>query len=93
MFIEAVQARWFSLLDERDFVGNQSGRVIVQFRLHNDGRISNVSIVNSTVGDLLSWFCQRAVSDPAPYQPFPPDLRRLLNTEYREIRFTFYYNQ
>ena len=40
MFIEAVQSRWLSLLDERDFVGNQAGKVIVEFRLHHDGRIT-----------------------------------------------------
>lgn len=93
LFIEAVQSRWFSLLDERDFVGNQSGKVVVEFRLHHDGRISNLNIVSATVNEMLSWFCQRAVLDPAPYRPFPPDLRRMLNSDYREIRFTFYYNQ
>ncbi len=93
MFIEAVQSRWFSLLDERDFVGNQTGRVVVEFRLHEDGRITDISIVEASVSELLSWFCQRAVLDPAPYHPFPSDLRRMLNADYREIRFTFYYNQ
>jgi len=93
MFIEAVQSRWFSLLDERDFVGNQSGRVVVEFRLHQDGKITHLNIVAATVGEMLSWFCQRAILDPAPYQKFPPDLRRAMDKDYREIRFTFYYQQ
>jgi hypothetical protein len=92
-FIMAVQARWFSLLDERNFVGNETGKVVVEFRLHQDGRITDIRVSDSQVSELLSWFCQRAVLDPAPYKPFPSDLRRLMDSEYREIRFTFYYNQ
>lgn len=92
-FIMAVQARWFSLLDERDFVGGEAGRVVVEFRLNHDGRITALRVVESEVSEVLSWFCQRAVLDPAPYRPFPSDLRRMLNHDYREVRFTFYYNQ
>ncbi|HTG43219.1 MAG TPA: cell envelope integrity protein TolA [Verrucomicrobiae bacterium] len=93
LFIAAVQARWFSLLDERDFAGAQSGKVLVEFRLHQDGRITNLSVINSDVSEILSWFCQRAILDPSPYRPFPTDLRREMDRDYREIRFTFYYNQ
>jgi len=92
-FIMAVQARWFSLLDEREFVGSQAGKVTLDFRLNQDGRITDLRVAESQVSELLSWFCQRAVLDPAPYKPFPADLRRVMNADYREIRFTFYYNQ
>lgn len=92
-FILAVQARWFNLLEEREYVGSQSGRVVLEFRLTQDGRITEMRVVASEVSEILSWFCQRAVLDPAPYRPFPIDLRRLMKTDYREIRFTFYYNQ
>ena len=93
MFIEAVQARWYSLLDEREFVGGEAGKVVVEFKLNYDGRITALRVVESEVTEVLSWFCQRAVLDPAPYRPFPSDLRRMLNHDYREVRFTFYYNQ
>ena len=93
LFIEAVQSRWFNLLEERDFVGSQAGRVVVEFRLHQDGRITDLTVVEASVSELLAWFCQRAILDPSPYRPFPSDLRRMMNADYREIRFTFYYNQ
>ena len=93
MFIEAVQARWFNLLDERDFVGGQAGRVVLEFRLNHDGRITALRVVESDVDEILSWLCQRAILDPAPFRPFPSDLRRMLSHDYREVRFTFYYNQ
>jgi hypothetical protein len=93
MFIQAVQARWFSLLDERDFAGGQAGKVVLEFRLNHDGRITALRVVESDVDEILSWLCQRAILDPAPYRPFPSDLRRMLNNDFREVRFTFYYNQ
>ena len=93
MFIEAVQARWYSLLEERDFVGGEAGKVVVEFRLNHDGHITALRVVESEVNEVLSWFCQRAILDPSPYRPFPSDLRRMLNHDYREVRFTFYYNQ
>jgi hypothetical protein len=92
-FIAAVQARWYSLLEEREFVGNQSGKVALEFRLNKDGRITNLRVGETEVTEMLSWLCERAVLDPAPYAPFPPDLRALLKNDYREIRFTFIYNQ
>jgi len=92
-FIAAVQARWFSLLDQRDFVGNSSGKVVLEFRLNKDGRILDMRVSESTVPEFLSWLCQRAVLDPAPYMAFPADLRRLYSGDSRDIRFTFYYNQ
>ena len=93
MFIEAVQARWFNLLDEREFAGGQSGKVVLEFRLNHDGRITSLRVVESDVDEILSWFCQRAILDPAPFRAFPSDLRRMLSHDYREVRFTFYYNQ
>ena len=91
-FIAAVQSRWFNLLDSRDFVRNQTGKVVLDFRLHQNGRISDMRVLENDVTETLSYVCQRAVQDPAPYQPFPSDLRRLLPVDYREVRFTFYYN-
>jgi outer membrane biosynthesis protein TonB len=92
-FIAAVQARWFNLLDERTFAGSQSGKVVVEFNLNRDGRITEMRVVESEVSETLSWVCQRAILDPAPYRPFPPDLRRMLQRDFRPVRFTFYYNQ
>lgn len=91
-FIAAVRARWFSLLDERDFVRNYSGKVVLEFRLNYSGHIAEIKVVENEVSETLSWICQRAVQDPSPYAPFPNDLRRMLGADYREVRFTFHYN-
>lgn len=91
-FIAAVQARWDTLLRDRDFVRNQAGRVVIDFKLGKDGRILDMKVAENEVNDTLSWLCQRAIRDPAPYAPFPSDLRRLLAADYRDVRFTFYYH-
>jgi hypothetical protein len=91
-FIAAVQSRWFGLLEQRAFVGNQTGKVVLDFRLHQDGRITDMHVQEAEVNETLSYICERAVQEPAPYQKFPSDLRRLLPNDYREVRFTFFYN-
>jgi len=91
-FIAAVQARWFALLDEHDSTRGQAGRVVLDFRLTEDGRITNMRVASNEVGETLGWLCQRAVLDPAPYAAFPPDLRRMLRHDYRDVRFSFLYS-
>ncbi len=91
-FIAAVQARWYTLLEQRNVVRNQTGKVVVDFQLSKDGRIMEVNVSKNEVNDTLAWICQRAILDPAPYAAFPSDLRRLLNSDIREVRFTFFYN-
>jgi outer membrane biosynthesis protein TonB len=91
-FIAAVQQRWFDILEERDYVHGRSGKVVLRFNLYYDGRITNMEVADSTVGELLALVCQRAVMDPAPYDVWPSDLRRLAKSNYREVQFTFFYN-
>lgn len=92
LFIAAVQKRWFDLLEERDYVQGRSGKVVLRFNLYYDGRITNLEVSESSVGELLAIICQRAVLDPAPYAPWPTDLRRLAKSNFREVQFTFFYN-
>jgi hypothetical protein len=64
----------------------------VEFNLTSDGRVTDLKVTENSVTDILALMCQRAVQDPAPFAPWPNDLRRLVGKEYREVRFTFYYN-
>jgi hypothetical protein len=90
-FIEAVTQRWYDLLDNRQFARDRSGKVVLQFHLNYDGRISDMDVRQNTVGDMLGYVCQKAVMDPAPYAKWPTDMRVMMDTDYREITFTFYY--
>ena len=90
-FIAAVQQRWYDLLDSSQFA-QRSGKVVLEFRLTYDGRIVDLKVGDSEVGEILSLLCQRAILDPAPYARWPDDMRRMIGNNYREVTFTFYYN-
>jgi hypothetical protein len=92
VFISMVQACWYQSLDEINYVGDRRGKVVVTFRLHFDGRISEVKVVEDSVGDMLSLLCQRAVLKPSPFPPWPRDMRQIVGNNYREVRFSFYYD-
>lgn len=88
--IAAIQRRWYDILEESN-LPTRTGRVVIEFHLHADGRITNLKVVDEDVGDILAVYCRRAISDPAPFAPWPGDMRRQVGKEFREIRFSFFY--
>ena len=90
-FIEAVTQRWYDLLDSRQFAMDRTGKVTLRFHLNYDGSIADMKVLGNTVGDVLGYVCQKAVTDPAPFAPWPGDMRRMIGENYRVITFTFYY--
>lgn len=96
MFIGLVQSRWYQLLDNNQYMMDRRGKVSLTFRLHFDGRISQMEVAENTVGDMLSLLCQKAVLDPAPFPKWSAEMRRQIQnqggTEYRDVKFTFYYD-
>ncbi len=88
--VEAISQRWYTLLDEREYASDSRGKVVLQFRLHYDGRITDMNVSENTAGEVLGFLCQKAVLDPAPFAAWPSDMRRMLG-EVRNIQFTFYY--
>jgi len=89
-FIEAVQQRWYDLLDAHDFVQGHRGHVTLDFILNYDGRITDMNIIENDVGEMLGLLCQKAILDPAPFSAWPSDMRRMLGDS-RRLQFTFYY--
>ena len=89
-FIAAVQQRWYDLLDSQGFA-QRSGKVVLEFHLLYDGRITEMKMMDNEVGEVLGLICERAIKDPAPYGKWPDDMRRMVEKPYREVKFTFYY--
>jgi hypothetical protein len=90
--IAAVQQRWYDLLNEKGYQNYQPGKVVVQFVLNYDGRITDMKVIENTVTETLSLLCQKSVLDPAPFDKWHRDMRMMIGKDFREIKFTFYYN-
>ena len=88
-FIDAVRDRWYQLLENISV--NGVGKVVVEFRLLPDGRVTDLKMTVNEVSDVLGLICQRAIFDPAPYRPWPLEMRRDIPKDYRDVTFTFYY--
>lgn len=91
-FIDAVASRWYDLLDNMSYDGYRRGQVVVQFDLNYDGRITNLKVVENTVTGILATLCEKAVSDPSPFEKWPREMRLTVGKDSREIKFTFHYN-
>lgn len=91
LFINAVSDRWYALLEDRQYASDARGRVALQFKLHHDGRITEMNVVENTVSETLSLICQKAVLDPAPFEKWSSEMRLRMNENFRRIQFTFYY--
>ena len=89
--IDVIQNHWYDLLNERRYALDNRGKVVLQFVMHPDGRVTEMNMSENTAGDVLGYICEKAVLDPAPFQPWPIEMRRMIG-ENRPIQFTFYYD-
>jgi hypothetical protein len=91
-FIRAVEQRWYQLLENNQYLLDRQGKVVLEFRLHFDGRVTQMNVADNSVGDVLSLLCQKAILDPAPFPKWPTPMRQAIHADYRDVRFTFYYD-
>jgi hypothetical protein len=88
--VSAVQSRWYALI-RRYGLHERSGVVTLHFELYDDGTVQGMRVADSTAGEILALFCQKAVLESAPFDPLPDALRLLVGEQPREVNFTFYY--
>jgi hypothetical protein len=88
--VKAVQSRWYALI-EKYAIYERSGTVTITFELREDGTAQNLQRTENSVGELLASFCEKAILDSTPFEPFPDRLRLLLGNQPREASFAFYY--
>jgi hypothetical protein len=95
-FIAAVQQRWYDLLDSNNFSFGRHGHVVLQFHLNYDGSITDMKVAedtaDSSLDGVMGIICERAVQDPAPFDKWPREMRLLVEKDYREIQFSFFYD-
>ncbi len=88
--LEAIQASWWRLLDRMSVPEFAAGTVVVRFRIHPDGTVTDATIVSSTVPALAALACKDAVTLPAPFDPWRPEMAALLGGE-EWVTLTFHY--
>jgi hypothetical protein len=89
--IEAVQQRWYDLLDNHRYAQDRSGKVILKFKLKPDGTVIEMQTLENSVGEVLGYLCQEAIEEAAPFAKWPSDMAHEIGTNSRDITFTFYY--
>ncbi len=90
--VAAISQRWWDLLDEHNYASDNRGKVVVNFSLHYDGTITAVKVGENTTGaEVLGYVCVKAVQDPAPFAPWPSDMRHEIASGVFDVRFTFFY--
>jgi outer membrane biosynthesis protein TonB len=93
--VQAVQNAWYLLIDQSKL--NAGGKVVVTFKLFQDGRVSDVKVAESSVSGLAELFCQWAIERPGSsgtgFGPWTDAMRREVGNTSRDIRFTFFYEE
>jgi len=90
-FTQAVQQKWYDLIDAQNFSGDCVGKVTLHFNLNYDGTITEIKMEDHTVDMMWAYLCQRALTEPAPFAKWPEEMRREIGGNTREMTFTFYY--
>jgi outer membrane biosynthesis protein TonB len=88
--VRAVQSRWYALIN-RYGIYERAGTVTIHFELLDDGSVQKLSVSDNSAGEILALYCQKAILDSSPFDPFPDELRVLVGKEPREVDFTFFY--
>jgi hypothetical protein len=89
--VAAISQHWYDLLDNQAVPHQLTGKVVVEFRLNYDGSITEMKASSTGVDQIQEYLCREAINEPAPYERWPSEMRRMMAKDYRELLFTFYY--
>ena len=89
---DSIQDRWYDLVDTSPPDNYREGKVVLRFALHDDGRVTSLTIQENTTDSRNAWLCQKAVMDRQPFKEWPEVMRLMTDTNSRSITLTFYYN-
>jgi hypothetical protein len=87
--VAAVEKRWLDILAHGSITFTR-GVTVLRFTLTPSGNVSDIQVVTNTANEQAAAVCRKAILDPAPYPPWPNDMRRKLG-DTRVINITFNY--
>jgi len=88
--MEAIQSSWWAIIDRTRFETVASGQVVVRFKLHRDGSVTDAVIESFDVPRLMALACKDAVQSPAPFDAWRADMVALFGDE-DEVVIRFIY--
>ncbi|MEY4272582.1 MAG: hypothetical protein RL250_1448 [Verrucomicrobiota bacterium] len=89
--MEAIQSTWWDILYRARMENYTRGVVVVRFRLHRDGTVTHLEVLETGVGALPSYACKDAISACAPFDAWRPDMVAMFGEEdVVTIRFHYY---
>ncbi len=86
MFAEI--GRYWTHLLELFYADGQPGRLKLSFTLYPDGHVDNMKVAQNTASPILGKYCQKAVTDCAPFDPWPQELK-LLGGDHLDMTIDF----
>jgi hypothetical protein len=90
-FLGAVEGRWIGLLEQRDYGHQKAGAVVLEFKLHQDGRVTDMKVVDSAMNEVLCLICQKSVLDLCPFARWPNAMQQSIGAEHCTLTLAFKY--
>lgn len=89
----AVERRWAVLWAQfnKEEVRPKAGTVRIEFKLLPDGKVTDINTLKNEVGEPFDRICKQAIIESAPFSPWPNDMQKLVEKNFREVVFTFNY--
>ncbi|HUE36281.1 MAG TPA: hypothetical protein VMO20_02730 [Candidatus Acidoferrum sp.] len=95
-FVNTVHTNWHTLLYSKAYWWFWSppteGQVLLKFRLHSDGRITDMTVAKRNVPLWQVNICKKAVMMGEPYEPWTAAMLKNQKTNCDEVNFTFDYS-
>jgi len=88
--MEAIQSSWWDIIDRMRLESAVRGTVVVRFKLHRDGSVTDATILHEGVPRLMALACKDAVQSPAPFDAWRADMVALFGQE-DNVTITFHY--
>jgi TonB family protein len=86
--LAAVRKNWFAVIPESARMGNQRGRVLVQFAIDRSGKVPKLVISIPSGAQPLDRAAVAGISASNPFPPLPAEFKG----EQIRLQFTFSYN-
>ena len=88
-FVQSVRLAWLRFRDKPGWF--HPGKVVVDFKLHHDGTISELAVQQNLASVRQGYYCKEALTGPAPFEKWTGAMRREIGSDVRACRFSFHY--